>query len=95
MTLEELRKFKPQIEAIARRYHASDIRITGSVARGEATEKSDIDFIVCFNEPISLFEKFHMRHELEDMLHVRVDLLAEDTIKPRYKPYLMQDATTL
>ena len=46
MTLEQLRKFRPEINAIARRRGIGDVRVFGSVARGEAGPNSDVDFLV-------------------------------------------------
>ncbi len=47
ITLEELRtKYKPQILELAAKHGVTDIRVFGSVARGEAREDSDIDFLI-------------------------------------------------
>lgn len=46
MTLEEVRRFRPQITEIARRRGIGEVRVFGSVARGEARADSDVDFIV-------------------------------------------------
>jgi len=47
ITLEDLRgKYKPQILELAKKYGVTDIRVFGSVARGDAREDSDVDFLV-------------------------------------------------
>ncbi len=46
MTLGEPRGFRAQIQAIAERRGISNVRVIGSVARGEVTEDSDVDFLV-------------------------------------------------
>ncbi len=46
MTLDELRRFRPQITEIARRRGIGSVRVFGSVARGEAGPDSDVDFLV-------------------------------------------------
>jgi uncharacterized protein len=46
MKMEELKAYREEIIAIANRYHAPNIRVFGSVARGEATENSDVDFLI-------------------------------------------------
>lgn len=46
MKLEELKAYREEILAIAKRYHAPNIRVFGSVARGESTKDSDVDFLV-------------------------------------------------
>ena len=46
MNLDDLRRLRPQIDEIAKRHGAVRIRVFGSVARGTADEKSDVDFLV-------------------------------------------------
>ncbi len=46
MKLEELKAYREEILAIAKRHHAPNIRVFGSVARGESTKDSDVDFLV-------------------------------------------------
>ena len=93
MNLEELRRFKPQIEAIAARYDAGDIRVAGSVAQGAARADSDIDLVLRF--PHGVWQRLDMQAELEALLGARVDLLSEDSIDPYIRPYLLKDALPL
>jgi predicted nucleotidyltransferase len=46
MTLDELRRFRPQIVEIARRRGIGIVQVFGSVARGDAGPDSDVDFLV-------------------------------------------------
>ena len=46
MKLEEIKAYRDDILAIAEQYHAPNIRVFGSVARGEATANSDVDFLI-------------------------------------------------
>jgi predicted nucleotidyltransferase len=46
MTLDELRQRRPEIERIAERHGARNVRVFGSVARGDAVPGSDVDFVV-------------------------------------------------
>ncbi|MBI3772501.1 MAG: nucleotidyltransferase domain-containing protein [Gammaproteobacteria bacterium] len=57
MTLQNLRARRQKIIEIAKRYHAANIRVFGSVSRGEATETSDIDFLVSFLPGASLLDQ--------------------------------------
>ena len=45
MRIEELKIYRDRILAIANQHHAPNIRVFGSVARGEATKDSDVDFL--------------------------------------------------
>ncbi|NJL53307.1 MAG: nucleotidyltransferase, partial [Hydrococcus sp. SU_1_0] len=46
MEIEQLKTYRKDILAIAERYHAPNIRVFGSVVRGEATQSSDVDFLI-------------------------------------------------
>ncbi len=94
MTLEELRKFKPQIEALGEQYGIANFRVFGSVARGEANESSDIDMMVDLTKPIGL-KFFTFENELSEMLDAEVDVLTENSVNHRMKPIIMRDITPL
>lgn len=63
----------------------------GSYARGEETPESDVDLLVDFTQVISLFKHAGMIGELEQLLNVSVDLVPEDAVYPRIRPYIDQD----
>lgn len=77
MTLEELRRRRAAVLAVAARRGAGDVRVFGSVARGEAGEASDVDVLVRFESGRSLFDQVHLRDELTQLLGVPVDVVAE------------------
>jgi predicted nucleotidyltransferase len=67
------------------------LAVFGSVARVEATQTSDVDILVEF-EGKATFDRFmDTKFFLEDLLGLRVDLVMPGAIKPRMKPYIMQD----
>ena len=57
--------------------------VFGSVARGEETPTSDIDFLVEFEPGSSLFDLLHISEELEALLGVRVDVVSAGGLKDR------------
>lgn len=67
----------------------------GSQARGEARENSDVDLLVDYKQPKSLFELGGLIAELEDMLGKEVDLVKRHNIKPLLRPYIDKDVITL
>ena len=65
---------------LAKRYGVTKLGIFGSVARGEATEESDVDVVVEMEKP-DLFFMVHIKQELEDVLHCPVDIV-------HYRPHM-------
>lgn len=60
------------------RFGASDVRLFGSVAHGTDRPGSDIDFIATFPSEFSLFAMFDLQDELEDIIGLPVDVVADD-----------------
>jgi predicted nucleotidyltransferase len=67
-------------EDLAHRYGVTRLGIFGSVARGEATETSDVDIMIEMEKP-DLFFMVHIKQELEDALHCPVDIV-------HYRPHM-------
>jgi len=95
ITRDLLKRHREEILEIARRYGARDIRIFGSVARGEAGKDSDVDFIVKFESGRSLFDQGGLLMDLQDLLGVKVDIISEGGIRPRWRAYLNQESIPL
>jgi uncharacterized protein len=68
---------REEILGLAVRYGASNVRIFGSAARGQAGAKSDIDFLVDLEPDRSLFDLGGFLMELEELLESRVDIVTE------------------
>lgn len=64
----------------------------GSVARNEAGDESDIDLLVEFEQPVSLFEFVRLRRELEVVLGRRVDLVTRLALKPQLRDRILREA---
>lgn len=72
------------------KYHIKNIGLFGSIVRGDATSKSDVDILVEFEKPIGL-DFVMLADELEEILGVKVDLVTPNAIKPRMLEYIKQD----
>lgn len=89
--LDYLKQHKAELLA---QYHLTKIGIFGSFARGEQTDKSDIDLIVEFQPGTdNLFHlKWDLRELFEQQFHRKVDICREKAIKPNYKKLILKDA---
>lgn len=93
MTHQELLKQKhAEILRIAGSYGAHNVRVFGSVARAEAGEQSDIDFLVEMEPGRSLFDLGGMQSELETALGCPVDVVTEKGLKARIRARVLQEA---
>lgn len=95
ITQETLRRRREAILEIARRYGGHDVRVFGSVARGEATESSDVDFIVRFDPDRSLFDHGGLIADLEELLDAKVDVVSEGGMRERFRKRVMKEAVPL
>ncbi len=86
---------RAEILQAAARYGASNVRLFGSVARGEATPESDVDFLVDFEDGRTLLDQAGLTIELQEILGHEVDVASEDGLKPRAKESVLHDARLL
>ncbi len=94
MNLDQLREYKPQILAVSKNYGISDIRVFGSVARGEATQNSDVDFLVSFTRPLGFAYAGYIM-ALSELLKTKVDVVTEKALKDRLRPHILAEAVPL
>jgi predicted nucleotidyltransferase len=95
VTLTELREKRSEIIELARARGASHVRVFGSVARGEAGEGSDIDFVVDLEPGRSLFDLGGLLMDLRDLLERDVDVVSERGLRPRVAERVLADAVEL
>jgi uncharacterized protein len=94
-TLAMLREKRGEILALAAYYNASNVRVFGSVARGESTPDSDIDFLVNFDQNYTLLDQSGLLVELRDLLGYPVNVVHEPLLREKYRPYILQDTVLL
>ena len=95
ITKDDIFKRRDEIIAVAKRYGAEDVRIFGSVARGDATDVSDIDFLVRFEPGRSLFDQGGLLMDLRAMLGVKVDVVSEGALEGRFGQIVRSEAAPL
>jgi uncharacterized protein len=96
MNFSELLKDKREaILQIAAKHGARNVRVFGSVARGEADEQSDIDFLVDMEPGRSLLDLGGLLMDLQDLLGQNVDVVTERGLKPRIRERVLHEAVAL
>jgi predicted nucleotidyltransferase len=85
-------QYRDDIYRIVEKYGCSNPRIFGSVARNEATEKSDIDFMVDPGERTSLFDLSGIYYELEQVLPIKFDLITSQQIPEAERSNIINEA---
>ena len=96
MTLEELRKEKREaILRICAKHGVRNVRVFGSVARGEADEQSDIDFLVDMEPGRTLLDLGGLLMDLRSLLGEKVDVVTERGLKPRIRDRVLAEAVAL
>jgi hypothetical protein len=96
MSIEELVRAKREaILAIAAQRGARNVRVFGSVARGEANEQSDVDFLVDMDPDRSLLDLGGLLMDLRALLGRDVDVMTPRTLKPRIRVSALRDAIAL
>jgi predicted nucleotidyltransferase len=80
---------------LARRHGARSIRVYGSVARGQATEKSDLDLLVEWEPDRSLLDVVGLKQNLEDLLGVTVDIGSERGLHWFIRDEVLREAVPL
>jgi hypothetical protein len=95
ITRQILHENRDQIIRLARYHGASDVRVFGSVARGHADEGSDVDLVVRFDRGRSFFDQAGLIGDLEDLLGVRVDVIDENGMRPRFREIVLKEASAI
>jgi len=90
---EVLRKLRAERQILRERYGIETLALFGSVARDEAGPESDVDVLVEFGRPITLFDLVAVQQHLERCLGVRrVDLVPRDSVYPAFRDAILGEA---
>ena len=95
-TLKKLvQEKREEILSIAAQYRADNVRIFGSVARGEDREDSDVDFLVDMEPEHSLLDRIGLMQDLEDLLGRKVDVATEKVLRDFCRDRILNEAVPL
>jgi hypothetical protein len=95
LTLEALRARRDEILASAARYGVTNVRVFGSVARGEAGPASDVDFLVRYGPKTTLVHVVGLEHALEELLLRPVDVIDDMAIRSALRTSILDEAVPL
>jgi len=90
--LAELRNLFPYI---TQKYQVSSIEVFGSYVRNQQDINSDLDILISFSKVPSLLKFLELKNYLSDQLHVNVDLVMKDSLKPRIGKYILSEAISV
>jgi len=80
MDVNQLRKYKPQLKRLAKKYGIKKLYVFGSIARGESQNESDVDFLVEMEIGSSLFGVGGFGYEAQQLLGVEVDVVPKSVL---------------
>jgi predicted nucleotidyltransferase len=86
---------RDEILALAARYGARNVRVFGSVARGEAGPESDIDLLVTLEPSRTLLDQIALWQDLEDLLGRKVDVVTESALHRLIRDQVLEEAVPL
>jgi uncharacterized protein len=84
-----------RIAAAAARHGASNLRLCGSVARGEERPDSDVDLLIDLAEDRGFGDYLALVEELEDLLALRVDVVIDRSLSRHFRPFIEAEAQPL
>jgi predicted nucleotidyltransferase len=90
-----LQTHRDAILALAAHYGASNVRVFGSIARGETHAASDVDVLVTLADDRSLLDLVGLWQDLEELLQCRVDVVSERGLNERIRERVLRDAVAL
>lgn len=95
MSVEQIHSKRKDILRLAEGHRTSNVRLFGSVVRGESRPESDVDFLVTALPGCSLLDLGGLLTDLEVLLGSRVDVVVDADLKPRLRERILREAVPL
>ena len=92
---ERIQRHRQEILLLAQKYGARNVRIFGSVARGDAREDSDIDVLVDLESGRSLLDLGGFLMDLQHLLGCRVDVVTTKGLRERIRSRVLKESVPL
>ena len=90
-----LRASRTEIVRLIADAGGTDVRVFGSVARGDDSEVSDVDLLFAMRRPMSLLDLGHLEERIAQLLQVSVDLVPESSLRPAVREQVLTEAVAL
>jgi len=94
-TLDDLRRRRDRLLALAARHGAVRLRVFGSVARGDAEPSSDVDFLALMGPGRSLLDLGALQMALSEELDRKIDVVSENGLRPPRRDRILAEAQPL
>ena len=95
MALESVRRFRREILDLATRHGARNVRVFGSIARGDDRADSDVDFLVDVEPGRTLLDVIGFEQDLHDLLGRKVQVLTDGGLSPHLQQRIVAEAASL
>jgi hypothetical protein len=95
LTFEQLQARRHELIELAQKHKAENVRVFGSVARGEANENSDVDLLVHFQQGASLFDLIHLIEDTSALIDSKVDIVSDGGLSPYLAKRILAEARPL
>ena len=92
---EQIARKKTAILETASRHGARNVRVFGSVARGDDDSGSDIDFLVDMEPGRSIFDLGGLYTDLSELLGCEIDIVTENGLRQRIRDRVLREAMPL
>ena len=95
VSFNDIKNQRDKIAELAEKRGVRNIRVFGSFARGDADENSDLDLLVTMDGDRSLLDRIGFMHDVEDLLHIKVDVVNENALHHSIREEVIKDGVAL
>lgn len=95
VSFNDIKSQRDKIAELAEKRGVRNIRVFGSYARGDADGNSDLDLLVSMDEDRSLLDRIGFMHDVEDLLHIKVDVVNENALHHSIRDKVIKDGVAL
>jgi uncharacterized protein len=95
VSFNDIKMRRDEVLALAAKHGARNVRVFGSMVRGDNTPASDIDFLVTMDKNSSLFDQAELLCELEEMFGCKIDLVDEPRLYALIRDRILAESRPL